>query len=215
MSGIEELEDEYFNLSKPSDISYMDLVKKPKKTEVTEIEERKSKLKEIEERKDQNPINMRDRFNLLERRVEELEKSLILSNKNFNDYRKITGEKLHDLEKYRKNSIEDVNRLKNEIDAFAKRFNDKMEIVEKGLGNLDRRKGPSREIEKELSSLKSIVDNLTSINKEIVTKTPQFLRELESKVNDFNKKIKTLDQDLKSLKEETEKEYLNRPVIIE
>lgn len=118
------------------------------------------------------------------------------------------GERIHWLES-RIHEFERTLALINEnLTGHRKRIDER-------LGKLESRERIPPEVRNELSSLKSLVEKTMNVSEEIKTKTPQMLRELEGKVNNFNEKVGFLDSELKKVKEETKKDYWTRPVIIE
>jgi len=148
MDELRELEEGYDELTEAAEISYKDLKRSDHGSETLG--------------------SKKERLNLLERRVEELEKSLVLTNKNFENHKKYVKELLHE------------------------------RIKDQGSPNL----------EQELKSLKTMVEGVSNVNQEIKTKTPKFLRELESKVD-------KLEAEITEMKELVETSERSRPVIME
>jgi len=155
---MEKLERDYYDLTRASKISSLEFVKISQKNKPKHLNEIVN-----------NPINIKERVNWLERRMDDIEKTLVLINKNIDETKRNLNEKL-----------------------------DKMK----------HHKEIPPEIKNELSSLKSLVERTMNVNQEIKTKLPEFLRELEGKV-------KTIDEEVKKLKEEDKEYYLNRPIILE
>ena len=194
MDDIEELEKDYYELARSPILSGFEVVNEKPKVE-------KVKFDDLAKRKDFNPIDVRERVNWMERRLDEFEKTLTLVNRNFDDYRQTVNERL---DRHGKTSPE----FKSEFDDFKR-------IVSERLEKLENHERIPEEVRDELSSLKSLVGKVSVVNKEIKAKIPQMLRELESRVSNFTSRIGVFDEELKKIKEEVKKDYWNRPVILE
>jgi len=112
-----------------------------------------------------NPVNVRERVNWLEIRLQDFEKNISLINRNLNDLR------------------DDCN---------------------KKIEKIENRESITPEVRSELSSLKSLIEKNMNVSEELKTKMPVFLRELEGKVNNIDKKMK-----------DVENSYSDEPIIIE
>ena len=168
-----ELEVDYYELAKSPSLKETENVK-----QITPKDE-KVKFEDLVKRKDDNPISVRKRLDLLERKSEELERSLVLVNQNLNELRRGIDKKWKEIEELQKEP-----------------------------------KVPE-EVKNELSSLKSLVKNVSEVNEELKQKTPTMLRNLESKVSSFNEKIGSLDKKIEKIKKENEDLFWDRPVILE
>lgn len=152
---LKELEMEYYELAKSPVISGFDVVDKPKVETV--------------EKSDFHAFDIRERVNWLEMRLDDLEKTLVLLNKSFDDYRKFVNERL---EEYKKS-------------------------VDQRLDNLENRERIPSEVRNELSSLRTLVEKSMNVNEEIREKTPIFMRELEGRVNSVNEELRRIKEESK------------------
>jgi len=152
---LKELEIEYYELAKSPAISGCEVVDKPKVKTV--------------EKSDFHAFDIRERVNWLEMRLDDLEKTLILLNKNFDDYRRIVNERLKEYKK----------------------------SVDQRLDSLENHERIPSEVRNELSSLKTLVEKTMNVNEEIREKTPVFMRELEGRVNSVNEELRRIKEETK------------------
>ena len=163
IKDLEKLNLEFFDLTKSSLLSDLDNNESKKNVSEFEVTEKIPRISPL--KVENNPINIRERVNWLEIRLQDFEKTIVLINRNLND-------------------------LRND-------FNERIEKME----NLEK---ISPEVRSELSSLKSLIGKNMSVSEELKTKMPVFLRELEGKVDDIDKKMKNVEDS-----------YWDRPVILE
>ena len=176
MASIKDLEEEYNRLiNSPFSNNFEMIDKEPKIKKVT--------FEELASKKIENPLDIRERVNWVEMRMDDLEKSLALMNKIFNDHTKASNERFEML-------FQKIEKIEEKIQSFMEKSN------------------LHENLNEELSSLKLIVNKVMSVNEEIKTKTPVFLRELEKRVDE-------LDESVKKIKEETRESSFRNPIIIE
>jgi chromosome segregation ATPase len=174
MDDTKELEVDYYELGKSPKVSEYYVLKKEKEGQKSQTPEvKKVSIHELEKRANHNPLDIRNRVNFMERRIEEFEKNLALVNSNLDEYRKYVDKKFTDI-------------------------NQRMEKLE----NPEKKEKISEEVKGELDSLKSVVERISTVNEEIKTKIPEMLRDLEKRVNKSSKKLSFIEDEVKKKEKE-------------
>ncbi|MBD3155782.1 MAG: hypothetical protein GF368_03950 [Candidatus Aenigmarchaeota archaeon] len=151
---LKELEIDYYELGKSPSLSEHEL-----EEENVAPKDDKIKYEDLVKRKNDNPISVRERLNLLERKTDDLERSLVLVNKGLNGLRKIVNEKLEDLDHLKKTpkvpeelkselmslrsvvkNISQVNEeIKQKTPNMLRKLEDKVNNFNEKIGHLDKK----------------------------------------------------------------------------
>lgn len=186
MFSVDELEKEYYDFSKLPSISNMEVLDKTK--------DESTNVKEIKPN-ELHPFSVSERIDWLERRMDDLERMLSLINRSIVENKQKIDERL--------------DRLDEELHPLIdKRLSEHKQDIDKRLDGMENQEMTVQKFRDELSSLSLLVKKTMEVNEEIKTKTPQILREFESKINN-------LAEEFKKVKEDSNKSYYTNPVILE
>jgi chromosome segregation ATPase len=147
---LKELEVDYYELAKSPSLKDDEDVK-----QITPKDKR-VKFQDLVKRKDDNPISVRKRLDLLERKTDEFERSLVLLNKNLNEIRRDLETKWKKIEEIQKNP-KTPEEVKNELSSLKS-------LVE-GVSQVNselKQKTPTmlRELEKKVESFNEKIGSL-------------------------------------------------------
>ena len=169
---------------------YYDLSKASLFKSIEILDKESTKIKESHPN-ELHHISISERVDWLERRMEDFERTLVLINKNIVEQRQRIDERVDEL----------TQKLSSPQMEYEQEIDRRLEKLENQGSNIER-------VKDELSSLNLLVKRTMEINDEIKNKTPQILR-------DFERKIENLHGELKKVKEDTNKDYWSRPIVLE
>jgi len=124
VKDLEELNSEFYDLTKSSLLSDVKSIENEKNISECKVVEKIPKISPI--KNENNPINIRERVNWLEIRLQDFEKTIALINRNLNDLRDDSNKRIEKLENREKISPE----IRSELSSLKSLIGKNMSVSE-------------------------------------------------------------------------------------